>query len=59
MADYEAWRAALAAFYRADACFQSAENIERGMPLDVGDKRVIRALQAAFIVQAVTERRAA
>jgi hypothetical protein len=51
--DYEAWRPALAAFYRADCWFQTAEHLERGGKLTPENKRHIRALQAAFIVQAV------
>lgn len=42
--DYEAWRPALVAFYKADCCFQSAMNVKNGMPLTIGDKRVIDAL---------------
>lgn len=57
--DYEAWRPALVAFYRADCWFQSAENLERGGQLSEDNKRHIRALQAAFITQAVNTRKAA
>jgi hypothetical protein len=42
--DYEAWRAALAAFYSADCCFQSAENVKRGAALTNADRRIIDAL---------------
>jgi hypothetical protein len=45
--DYEAWRPALVAFYRADAWFQSAENVERGFPLTNADRRIIDALIVA------------
>lgn len=46
--DYEAWRPALAAFYRAETWFQSAENVGKfKMPLTEGDKRTIDALKAA------------
>jgi hypothetical protein len=47
-ADYEAWRPALAAFYRAGSWFQSAESVERGCPLSIDDKRHIDCLAAAF-----------
>jgi hypothetical protein len=47
MTDYESWRPALAAFYRAEAMFQSAENVSRGDPLTISDKRTIDALIAA------------
>lgn len=47
MTDYEAWRPALAAFYRSECCFQSAENVARGDPLTISDKRMIEALTAA------------
>jgi hypothetical protein len=58
--NYEDWRPALIAFYRADCWFQSADNLERGEPLSEDNKRHIRALQAAFITQAVnTPRKAA
>jgi hypothetical protein len=46
--DYEGWRSALVAFYRAEAWFQSAENVANGFPLTVEDKRTIDALAAAF-----------
>jgi hypothetical protein len=42
--NYEAWRQALAAFYRADCCFQSAENVARGSPLTNADRRIIEGL---------------
>ena len=42
--DYEAWRPALIAFYRADSWFVSAEHLERGAQLSVQDKRLIEAL---------------
>jgi hypothetical protein len=46
--DYEAWRPALIAFYRADCWFQSADNLEKlRMPLTLDDKRQIDALKAA------------
>jgi hypothetical protein len=44
MPDYESWRPALAAFYRAEAFYQSAENVERGDPLTNSDRRTIDAL---------------
>jgi hypothetical protein len=44
MPDYEAWRSALAAFYRAEAFPQSAENVERGDRLTNADRRTIEAL---------------
>ena len=45
--DYEAWRPALAAFYEADCCFQSAENVKRNYSLTFADKRMIEALIVA------------
>lgn len=45
--DYEAWRPALIAFYKADCWFQSAENLERGCDLSAQDKRLIEALMIA------------
>jgi hypothetical protein len=47
MPNYEAWRPALIAFYRAEAMFQSAENVERGSPLSHADRRLIDALIVA------------
>jgi hypothetical protein len=48
MMNYEAWRPALIAFYRADCWFQSADNLEKlRMPLTLDDKRQIDALKAA------------
>jgi hypothetical protein len=47
MPDYEAWRPALVAFYRADGWFQSAENAERGSQLTNEDRRIIDALIVA------------
>lgn len=46
--DAEEWRPALAAFYRAEVWLQSAENVERGFPLTIDDRRTIKALAAAF-----------
>ena len=46
--NYEQWREALVAFYRAEVMFQSAENVRRGDPLTASDKRTIDALAAAF-----------
>lgn len=46
---YEAWRPALAAFYRAEGSFQSAENVgKHKLPLTDTDKRYIDALRAAY-----------
>lgn len=56
--DYEAWRPALIAFYKADGWFQSAENLERGSPLNNADRRLIDALIIAG-ERAPTLRRAA
>jgi hypothetical protein len=44
MTDHEKWREALAAFYRAQAMFQSAENVARGAPLTPANKRDIDEL---------------
>jgi hypothetical protein len=57
--DCELWRPALAAFYRAEAWLQSAENVARGFPLTVEDKRTIRSLATAFELQPVASKRAA
>jgi hypothetical protein len=47
--DYEAWRPALIAFYRADCWFQSAENLERpNHALSAQDKRLIEVLAATI-----------
>lgn len=47
--DYEAWRPALVAFYRAECSFQSAENVGKfRFPLTNSDKRMIDALAAAL-----------
>ena len=47
--DYEAWRPALIAFYKADGWFQSVENLEKyDFPLGLQDKRLIEALAKAF-----------
>lgn len=46
--DYDAWRPALAAFYRADCWFMTADLLDRGEPLTVENKRHIHALKAAF-----------
>jgi hypothetical protein len=45
--DYEAWRPALAAFYRREASLMSAECVKRGDPLSVADHHVIEALADA------------
>lgn len=45
--NYESMRPALIAFYKAEAMFQSAENVKRGEPLTNGDRRVIEALIVA------------
>jgi hypothetical protein len=46
--ELEAWRDALIAFYKADCCFQSAENLEVfKQPFTVADKRIIECLKAA------------
>jgi hypothetical protein len=50
--DYETWRPALSAFYRAEAWFQSAENVKNGFALTIEDKRTIDALVAAFELRA-------
>lgn len=47
MTNYEAWRPALIAFYKAEAMFQSAENVKRGEPLTNGDRRMIETLIVA------------
>jgi hypothetical protein len=48
---YEAWRDALAAFYRAEAWFVSAENVGKlRMPLTEADRRTIDALKAASAI---------
>lgn len=58
--DYEAWRPALAAFYRKDGCAQSAENVSKfQFPLGVADCRVIDALAEAFQRAPAEQRRAA
>lgn len=44
----EAWRPALAAFYRAEAMPQSAEAVELGYPLSHSDCRQIDALKVAL-----------
>jgi hypothetical protein len=59
MNDYEAWRPALIAFYRADCWFQSAENVERGGPLTAEDKRLIAVLRAVVPLAPEPLRRAA
>ena len=46
--DYEAWRPALIAFYRADCWFQTADNLEHGYELTVENKSHARALAAAL-----------
>jgi hypothetical protein len=47
--DYEAWRPALIAFFRADSPWmaQKRENLERGDPLTNEDRRTIDALIVA------------
>lgn len=44
MTDYESWRAALIAFWKADGSFQRAENLGRGNKLDWLDRRTVEAL---------------
>lgn len=47
--NYEAWRPALIAFYKADRWFVSADHLERfNSPLSDQDKRLIEALAASF-----------
>lgn len=55
MNGYETWRPALIAFIQKDSPWmtQKLENLQRGDPLTAEDERTIRALQAAFIYQAV------
>jgi hypothetical protein len=48
MNDYEAWRPALAAFYRAGCWFQSARSVEQGCKLSIDDRHHIDCLIAAF-----------
>ena len=47
--DYEAWRSALIAFYRAESPWmtQKVENLERGYPLTTSDRHTIDGLAAA------------
>ena len=46
----EAWRPALAAFYRAVAMSMRSSLIRQGFPLDNSDRHEIAALRAAFEV---------
>ena len=47
--NYELWRPALIAFYKADRWFISAESLEKfNAPLSDQDKRLIEALAASF-----------
>lgn len=47
--DYEAWRPALIAFYRAQGpWFMTIEQLERGSPLSADNKHDIDGLMAAF-----------
>lgn len=54
MADYEAWRPALIAFYRAESPWmtQKLENLRRGDPLTTDDCHVIDGLMAVQKVAA-------
>ena len=48
MTDYEAWRPALIAFYRAQGpWFMTIEELERGCPLSTDNKHDIDGLVAA------------
>jgi hypothetical protein len=53
--DFEQWRPALIAFVQKDSPWmtQKLENLRRGDPLTQEDYHTIKALQAAFIHQAV------
>lgn len=53
MADLETWRPALIAFYEKDEMPTKARRLRDGAPFDYLDIRTIKALQAAFINQAV------
>lgn len=58
--DYELWRPALIAFYKADRWFISAESLEKfNAPLSAQDKRLIDALAAAYRLAPSELRRAA
>ena len=46
----EAWRPALAAFYRSVAMFMRSDLMRQGFPLDNSDRHEIAALRAAFEV---------
>lgn len=57
---YEAWRPALAAFYRKDGLAQAAENVGKlGLPLTYLDRRTIDALAVAMDLAPVSHARAA
>jgi hypothetical protein len=47
----EAWRPALIAYWKAECCFQRAENLGRGAPFDAVDRRAIQAIEAANAVR--------
>jgi hypothetical protein len=53
-ADYELWRPALIAFYRAESPWmsQKLENLSRGYSLTTEDRHVIRGLREAMKVAA-------
>lgn len=46
----EAWRPALAAYYKARCMWMSGELLATGIPLNVGDRSEIAALRKAFEV---------
>lgn len=48
VANDEAWRQALIAFYERDELRQKAMNLRNGAPFDYLDLRTIRALEAAL-----------
>jgi hypothetical protein len=47
---YEAWRPALAAYYKARCMWMSSELLATGIPLTVCDRGEINALRKAFEV---------
>lgn len=48
----EAWRPALIAYWKVEGCYQRAENLQLGWPLDYLDERIIAAIEAATAVMA-------
>ncbi len=46
----ETWRNALIAYWKAECCFQRADNLKRGEPFDHLDERAIKAIEAANAV---------